>query len=58
MDFEKKLSDAFYNIANNAEISAKCPNCNADVKVTLNDNGSTVKCPNCESDIKVEVNYS
>jgi len=58
MDFGKSLSDAFYNIVNNAEHSVKCPKCNADIKVTLNDNGSTIKCPNCESDIKVEVNHS
>ena len=50
------LEKAFQDIINNHKFTFKCPNCNQDVKVTLNDNGSTIKCPNCNSDIAVEVN--
>ena len=58
MDFYKSISDAFYNTANNAKIPIKCTNCNTEISVTLNDDGSTIKCPNCQSNIKVTVDLN
>ncbi|WP_338630445.1 hypothetical protein [Clostridium baratii] len=52
------MSLNFDSVFGNECVSIKCPKCKADIKITLNQVGSTICCPSCNSSIELKASDS
>ena len=53
------MSDLDYDsLFGDSEIKINCPECNAEISITLNDAGKTIVCPKCSAEITLNKNNS